>query len=113
MDTSKPWSESYHHEIVQAEAARTGGNEGKARVCARRAAGIVAGAYLQSKGIDFPTPSAYDRLRYLKSQPGLSVEVNAAVEHLLVRITPEYTLPVDADLIADARFLCQELLGEQ
>lgn len=95
--------------MQHAEAARAAGNEGKARVCARRAAGAAAGAYLEQRGDDLRSPSAYDRLRRLCELPDASPTVRQAAENLLLRVTPEYTLPVEADLLADARRLRQEL----
>jgi len=98
-------------ELVQAEAARLAGKEGKARVCARRAAGIAAREYMIRQGIIPADPSAYALLRHLKSLPGLSPRAYQAVDHLLLRVTADFTLPVDVDLIAEARFLAQDLLS--
>jgi hypothetical protein len=110
--TIATWKDAFEAEIQQAETARAAGNEGMARVCARRAAGAAAGEYLQRRGLALRTPSAYDRLRFLRELPGVSPRAAQAAERLLARVTPEYTLPVEADLIAEARQLRQELLGE-
>jgi hypothetical protein len=32
------------------------------------------------------------------------------VDHLTLRVTEEFKLPVDADLVAEAKMLCDELL---
>jgi hypothetical protein len=106
------WQTTFEAEILQAEQARLAGNEGMARVCARRAAGAAAGEYFRRQGIDMDSPSAYDRLRYLGDLGNISPQARQATEHLLRRLTPEFTLPVQADLIAEARLLRQELLGE-
>lgn len=95
-----------------AEDARIDGNEGRARVCARRAAGHVAGEFLQRRGIAFRTESALERLRYLESYPGLESGVAEIVQHFLVHTTPEHNLPIEADLIAEVRFLAHYLLDE-
>jgi len=112
MTLPDDWKTAFDAEILQAERARAAGNEGMARVCARRAAGALIGEYLQRQGITLSTPSAYDRLRHLNSLPGLSPGALQAASHLLERVTPEYILPVEADLIAESRLLRQELLGE-
>ena len=112
MTLSAPWELTFDAEIQQAEKARASGNEGMARVCARRAAGALVGEYLKRQGIDLGTPSAYDRLRYLSQLPGISPTGSAKRRSPAARITPEYTLPVEADLIAEARRLRRELLGE-
>lgn len=97
-------------ELIQAENARLRGNEGMARVCARRAAGMIIDIYLHKKGIVLGSPSAYDRLRYLQNLPDLPSELTPLIEHFLVRVTPDHRLPVDADLIAEAHLLKSLLL---
>jgi hypothetical protein len=107
---SVAWVDRYEAELRRAEAARRDGNEGMARVCARRAAGLVAGEYLHRCGLQ-PSGSAYDRLRHLSSLPGLSEEVKEVCRHFLVRITPDHELPVEADLIVETRWLREKLLS--
>jgi hypothetical protein len=112
MTASTSWETRFEQELARGETARAAGNEGMARVCARRAAGLVVEEHLRRRGEALHTPSAYDHLRYLRSVPGISAEALAAAEHLLVRLTPEHTLPVEADLIAEARALRSQLLGK-
>jgi len=104
------WQTRFQMELEQAEAARRAGNEGKARVCARRAVGILAGEYLAREGELPAGSSAYDRLRQLLVQPDLTSQTRAAIQHFLERVTPEHTLPVEADLVAEARWLARTLL---
>ena len=96
-------------EFEKAQQARARGNEGQARVCARRAAGIAAREYLISQGIRPPSVSAYDLLNMLKSDPRLSPDLQQIAEHLTLRVTKEFKLPVNADLIAEARDFCDRL----
>jgi hypothetical protein len=104
------WSIKFDDEITQAEAARAAGNEGKARVCARRAAGIVIGEYLERSGNPLLNASAYDRLRYLQNSSNLPEPVREIISHFLVRIDTDHNLPVDADLITEAKWLAETLL---
>lgn len=106
------WQIQYEKEIQQAEEARQTGNEGKARVCARRAAGHVIGEYLHRNGLAAPGSSAYARLQYLHSLRGISPQAREAARHLLLRITPDHNLPVETDLIAKARWLREHLIQE-
>jgi hypothetical protein len=110
MPESPPWEARFDDEIAHAEEARSAGNEGMARVCARRAAGIAAGEYLRRNGLSLVEPSAYSRLKVLLQFPQTPAAVHDVVNHFLLRITPERTLPVKADLIAEARWLAKELL---
>ncbi|HZD56320.1 MAG TPA: hypothetical protein VE136_06340 [Anaerolineales bacterium] len=106
------WETLFNSEIVKAEQARSEGNEGKARVCARRAAGQVIGEYLRRQGVRPPGRSAYNRLQYLHSLTNTSPQVREVAGHFLMRITPEHTLPVETDLVGKARWLKQTLLGD-
>lgn len=95
--------------MTRAEQARTLGNEGMARVCARRAAGIVIQNYFTRIGYSIPGNSAYDYIRQLAMLPSIDHQTRQVAEHFLVRITQEYTLPIEADLLADARWLAEKL----
>jgi hypothetical protein len=110
MEMDNSWKIVFDQEMEQAEAARASGNEGKARVCARRAAGIVIREYFSRTGIPFAPHSAYQNLLYLKAYPDTSRRVQEVAGYFLERITPDHTLPVEADLIAEARWLALELL---
>lgn len=111
MSSIQTWQERFLEEIRQAESAREAGNEGMARVCARRAAGIAAGEYLRRHGLSLSNPSAYTRLKFLLQVPQTSQAVQEVVNHFIMRINPDKSLPVPADLIAEARWLANELLA--
>ena len=102
--------EQLEKEFGLADQARAKGNEGQARVCARRAAGLAIREYLTRKGIHSRSASAYDLLNLLKNDPLLSPDLKLIADHLTLRVTEEFKLPVDADLVAEARKLCDELL---
>jgi len=99
-------------EFDRAEQARTKGNEGQARVCARRAAGIAIRHYLTRQGTHIPSTSSYDLLNLLKEDSLLPPDLKLATDHLTLRVTEEFKLPVEADLIAEARLLCEWLLNK-
>ncbi len=97
-------------ELKQARLARASGNEGKARVCARRAAGWAAGHYFQTRlGNEF-NPSAYVLLRQLVDHESAPEELRAAARRLTTRITPEHKLPFDQDPIEDAQVIVEAFL---
>jgi HEPN domain-containing protein len=97
-------------EFERAAQSRAKNNEGQARVCARRAAGIAIRDYLSRKGIRPPSTSAYDLLNLLKEDSPLPPNLILVADHLTLRVTEEFKLPVEADLIAEARQLCEWLL---
>ena len=104
------WQTEINAEFEKAEQARRRGNEGQARVCARRAAGIAIREYLARQGVRPPRVSAYDLLNLLKDDPRLTPDLQQIADHLTLRVTGEFKLPVDADLVAEARTFCEELL---
>ena len=106
----KDWQSEMQAEFERAGQARTRGNEGQARVCARRAAGIAAREYFTRRGERIRTPSAYDLLNRLAQDPSLSNELRRSAGYLTLRVNQEFTLPVNVDLVAEARNLCNDLL---
>lgn len=92
-------------ELRNAMSARLSGNEGRARVCARRAAGLAARDFLNRNGVRTRKESAYEALKTLAAYPGLARDLQSAALYLTTRVTEEFTLPTDADLIAEARKL--------
>jgi HEPN domain-containing protein len=106
------WKVQLELEFERAANARARGNEGQARVCARRAAGIAVREYYARRGQTVRTPSAYDLLRLLADEPHLTPELKQAAAYLTLRVTEEFKLPVDVDLLNEARMLSDGLLAE-
>ena len=105
------WAAELQAEFEQAESARAGGNEGRARVCARRAAGIAVREFLVRRGEAVPGGSAYDLLQLLAARTGLDPGLRQAAVYLTLRVDEEFKLPVYVDLFEQARGLCAGLLG--
>ena len=104
------WRERVERELETAEAARARGNEGMARVCARRAAGWTVQAYLEGQEIQLQTTSIIKHMRYLLQVKGLGLETKKILEHMLVakqkhNLESDSYFPLDLDLIAEARRL--------
>jgi len=93
------------NELEKARTARATGNEGKTRVCARRAAGIAARDFLIRHGVRVVRSSAYVALQELAAFPGLAPDLKQAATNLTLRVNVEFSLPDYIDLIAEARKL--------
>ena len=104
------WIARFEAELQKAGNARARGNEGKARVCARRAAGIVAAEYYARRGTEPGSASALVVLEKLHDDPSVSPDILRAISNLLLRVDEEFALPAGVDLIADARQLRDGLL---
>jgi len=105
------WKILFQAEIKQGESARKIGNEGMARVCARRAAGIVIGEYLLRSGVSTSGTNAFIRIRILLNHSQTKARVREITANFLLQVDQDHKLPEDIDLIKDARWLAKELLG--
>jgi hypothetical protein len=94
-DPDDPW-EMAERDLSAARQARFAGNEGKSRVCARRAAGKA----LRAAGFTSEPPLA--AIRYWVSSQTLPDEVKKACANLVQTVDENYTLPEYIDLISDA-----------
>lgn len=102
--------EVYARQRIQAEmreafTSRSRGNEGRARVCARRAVGLALAATLGTAG----RTNAYDLLRHAAESPGYAEAVRQAAGRLATRVTPEHRLPHAQDPLQDARLILNAL----
>ena len=96
-------------ELAQANQARQGGNEGRARVCARRAAGWAVVYYRRRAGELVENENALDNLNWLADEVG-DPQIQAASRRLLTRVQPDYTLPHEEDPLQDAQAIVEALL---
>lgn len=101
------WFEQVQWELDTADSARSRGNEGMARVSARRAAGLTVKAYLGEQGVDLNTNSVLVHFRHMlsdESHDGL----RPILEHMLKAkekpdLAAESVWPQEIDLVAEAR----------
>ena len=98
-------------ELNRAQDARLSGNEGMARVCARRAAGWAIQHYLSSFGKDPGLDNAYKYIDFLYKKES-NLEIQAALENMLTRVDEDMNLPPEVDLLEDAYTVIKTLLGE-
>ena len=110
MVASKPvdFKARIEAELAYARAARNKGKEGRARVCARRAAGwAVAAHYPNSRH-----RGAYSLLRWLENNSKVSEELRSAAGRLTEQVTEDHELPHSADPLKDAEMIVIGLLGD-
>jgi hypothetical protein len=112
MDSEKDWQGEYQRELTTAKNAHNQGNEGMARVCARRAANVIVGEYLRRHGHSELSRSVADRIALLTSHPEVDNHSKVIASHFLLRVTPEHRLPVEVDLIGEVERLMNKLLLE-
>ncbi len=109
MVIRQSWVDEYKRELQHANSARMQGNEGMARVCARRAARIIIGEYLTRRGYTNLSSSIFDRISIFTSLPEVSEQSREVARLFLLRVTPEHSLPNDTDLLRATERLVQTL----
>ncbi len=96
-------------ELARAEAAQREGNDGMVRVCARRAVGMAAEAWLER----FPGKKwhgdALNHLRRICAEESFPPDIRRAAERLMTKVTQRDTAPFSTDPIADARSIIAHL----
>ena len=103
------WKKELNTEFKMAQDALDVKNYGKMRVCARRAAGISIREYLKERGIMPPSVSAYDLLKFLEEMDDTPADIRQASAYLRLRVTEDFRLPVEVDLVAEAKKICTTL----
>jgi hypothetical protein len=94
-------------ELEAACQARKAGNEGQARVCARRAAGWALGPYIEANEGRPASINAYDNLRWLQRDSATPAPLRQAAQRLTARIRPDHSLPFEEDMLADALMIAR------
>lgn len=96
-------------ELAAGEAAWKDANEGKARVCARRAVALASEAWLAR----FPVPpwrgDAMEHLRQIQQADSLPLAIRQAAERLSTTVTRRDAAPFTTDPIGDARIIVEYL----
>lgn len=102
MDIADSWESEFDREYRRGQRARAENNEGMARVCARRAAGVLVEAYFRRRGWPVPPGSVMNHLRMLRdAEDEVPAPVRELAGHFLLQITEEHILPGEVDLLED------------
>ena len=97
-------------EFDSARQALKRGNDGRARVCARRAAGIAIALRLQKRDATAWPPDAMNQLRFAERDLSLPEDVRNAAARLTARTTREFSPRFDTNPIEDAQILVRHFL---
>lgn len=98
-------------ELERARQARLDGREGRARVCARRAAGWAASIYYERRtGLRAPR-SALSILKWLQGDESIADEICSAAMRLTTHVSASHEFPFDCDPLEDAQRIVDEFTG--
>lgn len=98
-------------ELAQAEQAWKDGNEGRARVCARRAVSAALDHWRDMRG-EAPLPGdTLAHLAWIQERHGIFPrEVISAARRLSTKVTERARAPFSTDPLADARLIVDYLM---
>ena len=96
-------------ELNKARVARKEGNEGMARVLARRSAGFAIQEFISPKTLKFKGCSLSDLIKLNKVRKILPTSIHPALDRLSTRVGEDPQLPTGMDLIEDAQMVIDQL----
>ena len=104
--------------LIDAEFARgrrafADGNEGMARVCARRAAGIAIGHYLDESRRSGWAADAVHRLHSVEGHETFPEPVRHAARRLTARVREDFTSPFQDNPLDDAQIIVTHFMQEE
>ncbi len=103
------WREQIEQELVKAAAGLQEGNDGLARVCARRAVALGVQNWVQRSGAKTWPADAMNQLREIQADEMFPVDVREAAQRLLTKVTQREQVPASTDPLADARLILTHL----
>jgi len=101
--------EQMERELARAAQGIQEGNEGLARVCARRAVAAGIQDLATRRGTPEWTRDAMHQLRRIQEEDTFPLAVRHAAQRLLTTVTQQHEAPLSTDPIADARLILAHL----
>lgn len=92
-------------ELAAAAAAWKDANEGKARVCARRAVARATEEWMERRRGRPWRGDAMEHLRQIQQDASFPLPVREAAERLSTKVTQRQTAPFTTDPISDAKLI--------
>ncbi|HSL03214.1 MAG TPA: hypothetical protein VK901_06725 [Nitrospiraceae bacterium] len=96
-------------ELEAAQAAQAGNNDGKARVCARRAVAHAIEAWIARLPVPRWRGDAMAHLRQIHEDASFPLPIRQAAERLSTPVTRQHAAPFTTDPVADARLIIDHL----
>lgn len=102
MPTKEYHLEQIEKEFAGAREAREQSIEGRARVCARRAAGFAIAWLCHSRGKQVRETDSLNLLKSIQTDASIPEEVREASKRLTAKISPNFTYAFPTDPLDDA-----------
>ncbi|MGB0909270.1 MAG: hypothetical protein ACPGYT_02820 [Nitrospirales bacterium] len=99
------WREQIELELAKAQKGLQEENDGLARVCARRAITLGVQNWIERRGSTSQATDVLTSLRMVQDQESFPLEVTAAAQRLLIKVTSHTKSAISTDPISDARLI--------
>ena len=96
-------------ELSAGQASLKIGNDGKARVCARRAVALAGEAWLRRHSAQAGRMDAMAHLHRIQADDSIPLSIRQAAERLITTVTRRDSAPFTSDPIGDARIIVEYL----
>jgi hypothetical protein len=97
-------------ELAVAEASWKASNEGRARVCARRAVALATEWWLERHPVPRWRGDAMEHLRHIQHDQSFPLPIREAAERLSTAVAKRHAAPFSTDPISDARLIIAHLI---
>ncbi len=99
-------------ELAKATEGLHNGNDGLARVCARRAVAIATQHWNEQRDLPAWQGDAMQQLRKIQEHTTFPLPIREAARRLLTKVTEQTHSPMTTDPIADARIILDHLSSD-
>jgi len=103
------WREQIEQELVKASEGLKNGNDGLARVCARRAVALASQHWAEERNLRAWQGDAMHQLRQIQGETTFPLSVREAAQRLLTKVTEQAQSPMATDPITDAHIILHHL----
>ncbi len=104
-----PWPEQIAQELAKASKGLEEGNDGLARVCARRTVGLAGQHRVEQQILPAWQGDVMQQLRQIQAETSFPLSVREAAQRLRTKVTEQTTSPMTIDPITDARIILEYL----
>jgi hypothetical protein len=103
------WLEKIEQEFAKATEGLKNGNNGLARVCARRAVALASQHWAKQRNLPAWQGDAMHQLRQIQGEITFPLSVREAAQRLLTKVTEQTQSPMTTNPITDARIILDHL----
>ena len=103
------WRDQIEQELAKASEGLKNGNDGLARVCARRAVALASQHWAEQRNLPAWQGDAIHQLRQIQGETTFTSSVREAAKRLLTKVTEQEQSPMTTDPITDAHIILDHL----